>query len=130
MSANAAVDPSAVYTVNLSSAAELNGWTVTWGDGSTSSLPGNASSATHTYTGTPEQYTVTATATDEASATGMATFAVLVLPSLPHCPRSIRRRAGRRRSDGRPRSRRRRDAGRPAVAGASRHDFDLGPRLR
>jgi autotransporter-associated beta strand protein len=86
VAASQAVTQNATYTVGLSSTDQLSGWVIAWGDGSTQSLAGNASSATHSYTGTPAPYTVTATATDDAGATGVATFTLQVLPGPPASP--------------------------------------------
>ena len=80
---NSQVEQNTTYTVNLLSTDTLSAWSIGWGDGSTDSWAGDSSTATHTYTGTPERYTVTATGTDCAGATGIATFPVLVLPTLP-----------------------------------------------
>lgn len=56
------------YVLNLSSADPgtdtIVRWTISWGNGSTTVVDGNPSSATHTYS-TSGTFTVTATATDE-----------------------------------------------------------------
>ena len=113
VSANATVNQNAAFTLQLSSTDSLSGWVLAFGDGSTETLPGDASSATHTYTGTPEQYTVTATATDDGDATGHRHTPhagpshpppTAGLPNLPD-----HRRADRHRFDGRPGHERARD---------------------
>ena len=76
----------APYTIQLSSDATLNDWEINWGDGTTESWAGNSSLASHTYTGTPQRYTVTATATNDNNATGVATLSVRVLPGIPQLP--------------------------------------------
>jgi streptogramin lyase len=62
------VTPGAPYTIALSAQPLANdpiqSWTVQWGDGATSTLPGNATSATHTYTQAQPFYQVTASASD------------------------------------------------------------------
>jgi Concanavalin A-like lectin/glucanases superfamily/PKD domain/Matrixin len=63
------VDEGAPYTLNLSATDPgtdtITGWTITWGDGNTQAVSGNPSSVTHTYADSPNDYTITATATDE-----------------------------------------------------------------
>src|SRR5207244_211070 len=64
------VDVNALYTLGLSSTVSpdpVSGWTITWGDGSTSSVGGSASSASHTYT-VASKYTITATGTTDDGA--------------------------------------------------------------
>ena len=117
-------DPVVVHTLSSGS--------VDWGDNGTQTLPGDAASATHTYAtgtdaGTSQRYTATATATDPSGATGVATFAVTVLPGCrpPRRwdPVKRRRHYGNRRW-------RRHDPGPaiwPAVATGGRLDLGFRP---
>src|SRR5206468_615721 len=62
-------DEGATYTLGLSSsdpgADTISQWTVTWGDGSLQTVPGNPASVAHLYADGPNDYTVSATAADE-----------------------------------------------------------------
>ena len=61
------VDLNTAYTLTLSATSgpdPLSAWNITWGDGGTTALGGNASSATHTYT-VASKYTITATGTTD-----------------------------------------------------------------
>jgi len=62
-------DEGATYTLGLSSTDPgqdtISGWTIDWGDGSTSNVSGHPSSTTHVYATGPHDYVVKATATDE-----------------------------------------------------------------
>ncbi len=65
----ATVNEGAVYTLSLS-ASELSqdtisSWTITWGDGATQVVSGNAASVAHTYLSGLNTYKIHATATDE-----------------------------------------------------------------
>ncbi len=68
ISGAAEVDEGSVYTLNLSSsdpgADTITSWTINWGDGS-ETITGNATSVTHVYADGPDNYVITATATDE-----------------------------------------------------------------
>ena len=68
ISGDATVADGATYTLNLASSDPgqdtLTGWTIDWGDGDTSTVAGNATTATHVYA-TNGYYSVSATATDE-----------------------------------------------------------------
>jgi plastocyanin len=67
ISGASAINQSATYTLNLSASDAghtVSAWAVTWGDGTSSTLAGNATSATHTYS-TAGNQTVAAAATDE-----------------------------------------------------------------
>ena len=55
-------------------------WVVDWGDGSTSTLAGNASQASHVYA-VPGQVSITVTATDEDGSTTSAPLVLQVLQS-------------------------------------------------
>ena len=66
----AATIDGATYTLNLSGTEvgpqTITGWTITWGDGSApQSVTGNPASVTHVYGAGADNYTITATATDE-----------------------------------------------------------------
>src|SRR5206468_795317 len=58
-----------IYTLNLASTDPgqdtIADWTITWGDGAVQTVNGNPSSVTHTYADGPNDYTITATASDE-----------------------------------------------------------------
>ncbi|MCI0331619.1 MAG: PKD domain-containing protein [Planctomycetes bacterium] len=63
------VDEGSPYTLNLSSSDPgddtITSWEINWGDGNIEIVPGNPSSATHTYEDGDANYVITATATDE-----------------------------------------------------------------
>src|SRR5262249_38713143 len=70
LSGNSSVNQRATYTLNLASSEvgpeAISSWTITWGDGSAPQVvPGNPSSVTHVYAVGPNNYTISATATDE-----------------------------------------------------------------
>ena len=67
------VDEGSVYTLGLSSsdpgADTISQWTIHWGDGTPAQIvAGNPSSVTHVYADGPNNYTISATATDEDGA--------------------------------------------------------------
>jgi hypothetical protein len=68
LSGAASVDEGSVYTLNLSSSDPgvdtITSWTINWGDG-TQIVSGNPSSVMHTYGDGLNNYTISATATDE-----------------------------------------------------------------
>ncbi len=68
LSGAASVNEGSPYTLNLSSsdpgADTITSWTINWGD-STQVVSGNPSSVTHTYADGTNNYTISATATDE-----------------------------------------------------------------
>jgi hypothetical protein len=67
------VTEGATYTLNLlesdstpdASSDVPTSWTIHWGDGNTTTLSGNPSTATHSYLSSPNPYTITATATND-----------------------------------------------------------------
>lgn len=65
----ASVNEGAAYSLALSAtdagADTITGWTITWGDGQVQQVTGNPASVTHTYAAGHQQYTISATATDE-----------------------------------------------------------------
>src|SRR5262249_44400253 len=70
LSGASAVNEGSTYTLGLASsdpgADTISSWTITWGDGSDpQTVTGNPSSATHVYADGPNNYTISATATDE-----------------------------------------------------------------
>jgi hypothetical protein len=69
LSGAATVNEASTYTLNLSGsetgAETISGWTITWGDGAVQNVTGNPSSVTHTYAAGPNNYTISATATDQ-----------------------------------------------------------------
>jgi plastocyanin len=70
VSGAAAVNQSANYTLSLAASDpghSITGWTINWGDGSTSSVNGNPGSVVHQFA-TPGNYSISGTATDDASA--------------------------------------------------------------
>lgn len=66
-----------IYTLNLSSndSLPISKWSINWGDGSSSQLLGNPTSVTHVFADGPQNYTISASATDVAG-----TFGANVLP--------------------------------------------------
>ncbi len=72
------------YTLNLASLGAVPGtddiqsWTIVWGDGTTSLVPGNPPAVTHVYQTGPTQFQVTATANDEDGTLPANTLAVTV----------------------------------------------------
>lgn len=77
-----------VYTLNLSGKASpghvITGWTIHWGDGTTTPVVGNPKSVTHTYLSGPNNFTITATAVDDESALATSnTWSVAVLHVAP-----------------------------------------------
>src|SRR4029079_17285359 len=68
ISGAAVVNEGASYALNLSSfdpgADTISGWSINWGNG-TQFVTGNPTSVTHTYTDGPNNYVISATATDE-----------------------------------------------------------------
>jgi 6-phosphogluconolactonase (cycloisomerase 2 family) len=75
----------ALYTLSLASSDPgygfINQWTITWGDGTVQTVPGNPSVVTHTFQ-TPGRRTISATATDQ-TATYPAGNTVSVLVTAP-----------------------------------------------
>ncbi len=72
-----AIEAGQPYTLSLTASDpgqdRLQHWLIDWGDGSRSSLPGHATTATHTYKLTqsqPKAFTIRATARDEDSSSG------------------------------------------------------------
>src|SRR5207237_1732276 len=57
------------YTLHLSAndpgQDTLASWKITWGDGAVQTVNGNPSAVTHTYADGPNDFTISATATDE-----------------------------------------------------------------
>ena len=62
-------DEGSVYTLGISVADPgddtISQYTVDWGDGTAETVPGTASSAVHTYADGPDNYTISASGTDE-----------------------------------------------------------------
>ena len=70
ISGAATVDEGATYTLSLSASGDpgpdtIDHWTINWGDGPAQTVAGNPSSVTHVYADGPNNYTISATATDE-----------------------------------------------------------------
>ncbi|MBI3410157.1 MAG: tandem-95 repeat protein [Planctomycetes bacterium] len=65
LSGSASANLQSTYTLGLSTddPNPVTSWTITWGDGSVQTLPGNPSSVTHIYT-SASSYVISATATD------------------------------------------------------------------
>ena len=64
------VNEGSPFTLNLFAGNDpgqdtISSWTIDWGDGTTETIPGNPSSAVHTYADGPNQYTISAFVTDE-----------------------------------------------------------------
>lgn len=68
LTGNTSVDEGSTYTLTLASnapaSAPISGWTIAWGDGSTTTISGDATSATHTYADGANDYTISASATN------------------------------------------------------------------
>jgi hypothetical protein len=68
LSGPATANEGATYTLNLSASnpgqATINQWVITWGDGAVQTVSGNPSSVTHVYADGPNNFTISATATD------------------------------------------------------------------
>jgi hypothetical protein len=67
ISGSSSVNEQSAYTLSLSAndlGQTVSNWTLNWGDGSIQTVAGNPSSVTHTYADGPNNYTITATATD------------------------------------------------------------------
>src|SRR5207253_32765 len=64
----------------------VTSWSISWGDGTIQTSTGNPASAEHTYADGPNDYTVTATATDEdgtfAAGNSVAVHVSNVAPTL------------------------------------------------
>jgi uncharacterized delta-60 repeat protein len=67
LSGAASVNEGSTYTLGLSAQDPdtITNWTITWGDGSVQTVQGNPSSVNHVFAQGPNQYTISATATDE-----------------------------------------------------------------
>jgi PKD repeat protein len=65
--------------VPTGSTASIASVTISWGDGTSTTVPGNITSASHTYTAAGS-YTVTVTATDTNGQQGTASTVVSVVP--------------------------------------------------
>ncbi|MBI1896686.1 MAG: PKD domain-containing protein [Acidobacteria bacterium] len=92
VSGAATVNEGAPYTLTLSAtgpgAGAVTGWTIRWGDGSSDTLPGGATSATHTYA-TNEVFTLSASATlDDGSVAPAGSLDVQVV-NLPPTIRAV-----------------------------------------
>jgi Ca2+-binding RTX toxin-like protein len=78
---NSAVDEDTTYTLSMSSSDPgtdtITSWEINWGDGNTETLVGDPSSATHVFS-TADEYTITATATDEDGVFSAGSLAVTV----------------------------------------------------
>jgi hypothetical protein len=83
LSGAANVSEGSLYTLGLSGVDDaghaIASWLINWGDGSTSNITGNPSSATHTYAVGPNTYTITALATDDVSAYGSANNVIVTV---------------------------------------------------
>jgi hypothetical protein len=68
ISGDATVNEAATYTLTLAShetaGHTISKWTITWGDGTSTTTTGNPGSVTHVFASGPHTYTVSATATD------------------------------------------------------------------
>jgi hypothetical protein len=82
ISGNASVAEGSTYTLHLASgdpgADTISSWTINWGDGSTQTVGGLPSAATHVYADGPNGYTITATASDEDGTYNANSLAVSV----------------------------------------------------
>jgi hypothetical protein len=84
ISGAATVNEGATYTLSLSGVPDtvdhdpITGWTINWGDGNTQSVSGNLSSLTHVYADGPNNYTLTASASDADGSYSTNSVAVTV----------------------------------------------------
>ena len=69
----------------------ISSWTINWGDGHTQTVTGDPSSVTHTYAQGPNNFTITATATDDVATYSAGTLAVHVNHVAPTLTISARR---------------------------------------
>jgi hypothetical protein len=74
------VNEGSTYTLSLNSngATGITGWTITWGDGTISTLSGNPTSTTHVYLDGPHDYFINATDTNGTGTYNSNTQAVTV----------------------------------------------------
>ena len=84
----ATVAEAATYTLNLSGTESgphtILSWTINWGDGSDPQVvTGNPSSVTHVFADGPNNYTISATATDDVATYSANTLAVQVTHVVP-----------------------------------------------
>jgi hypothetical protein len=77
--ANVAASFTIAAAVPAGSTASIASVAISWGDGTSTTVPGNITSASHTYTAA-NSYTVTVTATDTNSQQGTASTVVSVVP--------------------------------------------------
>ena len=90
LSGDASVNEGATYTLYLSSSDPgddtIIKWTITWGDGAVEEFAGNPASVTHVYADGPNDYVISATATDEdgtyAAGNTVAVSVLNVAPTL------------------------------------------------
>jgi uncharacterized delta-60 repeat protein len=83
LSGGASANEESTYTLGLAAvdADPIAHWTVTWGDGSVQTVAGNPASVTHVYAQGPNNYTISATATDtDGTYNATNTIAVTVNP--------------------------------------------------
>ena len=73
------------YVLNLAASdpnqVTISSWTINWGDGTVQTVSGNPSSVTHTYTGGPNNYTISASATDANGTYDSNTLPLTVTPA-------------------------------------------------
>jgi hypothetical protein len=87
LTGNATVNELSTYTLGFTAVDpnEIENWAIDWGDGTSEDIfPGNATSATHAYA-THGNYTITATAIDDAGDSGPNTKAI-VSEDVPPAP--------------------------------------------
>jgi hypothetical protein len=77
--ANTAATFTIAAAVPTGSTASIASVAISWGDGTSTSVPGNITSASHTYT-VAQSFTVTVTATDTNGQQGTASTVVAVVP--------------------------------------------------
>ena len=84
LSGDASVHAGGSYSLGLASrdpgSVTILRWEINWGDGTTTELTGNPSSAIHAYPVQPQQYTITATAFANGGITASKTHSVTILP--------------------------------------------------
>jgi PKD domain/Metallo-peptidase family M12B Reprolysin-like len=89
LSGSSTADEQSTYTLSLSASdpgQAISSWFITWGDGDTQNVTGNPTSMTHVYAVGPNNYTISATATD---GTGTYTASNTIAVSVAHVPPTL-----------------------------------------
>ena len=89
LSGSSSMNEQSSYTLSLSATdpgQTISTWFVTWGDGTTQTVTGDPSSVAHTYSAGPNNYTISATATD---GTGTYSASNTIAVSVAHVPPTL-----------------------------------------